>query len=207
MTDSVSDLTARIVQVQQQLEASRANPYATGASLQLGSGSSTRENLKPSESPDCCHPLEELRRRTFSNGTVHYVRQCLSCGRASNAIARRQLSEEQMQQAPDYDEQLAERYQAACLEERRRKLERRRAELEPWRSAEYRDYLQSPRWAVLRRRVIERAGGVCEGCRSRAAVNVHHLTYSHIFHEFLWELVAVCRECHERYHQLSGWAT
>jgi 5-methylcytosine-specific restriction endonuclease McrA len=48
--------------------------------------------------------------------------------------------------------------------------------------------------------VIERADGLCEGCRSAEAVHVHHLTYKHCGNEFLWELVAICRECHERVH-------
>lgn len=64
----------------------------------------------------------------------------------------------------------------------------------------YAEYLKSAEWADRRDRVMARAGGVCEGCRERAATEVHHLTYEHITREFLFELVAICGECHARYH-------
>jgi len=35
---------------------------------------------------------------------------------------------------------------------------------------------------------------------SEPATEVHHLTYQHVGHEFLFELVAICRECHTRWH-------
>lgn len=52
---------------------------------------------------------------------------------------------------------------------------------------------------------VARARGVCEGCRSARATQVHHLTYQHAGHvvpggELLWELVAVCDDCHDRAH-------
>ncbi|MCK1357156.1 MULTISPECIES: hypothetical protein [unclassified Bradyrhizobium] len=34
----------------------------------------------------------------------------------------------------------------------------------------------------------------------RKATQVHHLTYKHIFREFVFELIAVCDECHSRLH-------
>jgi len=69
----------------------------------------------------------------------------------------------------------------------------------------YSDYLDTDTWRVRRRLVLERAGGLCEGCRKEPATQVHHLTYDHVEHEFLWELVAVCRECHERFHEVQSY--
>jgi 5-methylcytosine-specific restriction endonuclease McrA len=69
------------------------------------------------------------------------------------------------------------------------------------RRQQYHEYLQTDAWQERRRLVLRRAGGICEGCRKARAVEVHHLTYQHIGHEFLWELVAICRACHERYHE------
>jgi hypothetical protein len=45
-----------------------------------------------------------------------------------------------------------------------------------------------------------RANNLCEGCGRRRAAQVHHLTYDHVFDEFLWELIAICDECHSRVH-------
>lgn len=56
-------------------------------------------------------------------------------------------------------------------------------------------------WARKRSLVLERANHTCEGCGIRRATQVHHLTYKHVYDEFLWELVATCDECHDRAHE------
>lgn len=66
--------------------------------------------------------------------------------------------------------------------------------------ADYDDYLRSPAWKRKTAKIMERARNQCEGCLSRPAEDVHHLTYAHIYNEFAFELVALCRECHARYH-------
>ena len=66
--------------------------------------------------------------------------------------------------------------------------------------ADYQAYLRSDQWQELRRRVLQRANGFCEGCWQRRATQVHHLSYAHIGCEFLWELVAICDVCHSRVH-------
>jgi hypothetical protein len=65
----------------------------------------------------------------------------------------------------------------------------------------YRQHLASPKWHALREKVMKRCSRTCEGCGSRPAVDVHHLTYRHFMAEFLFELVGLCKECHERWHQ------
>ncbi len=64
----------------------------------------------------------------------------------------------------------------------------------------YDQYLQSPEWQARRRLVLRRAGGKCEGCRIRRAVQAHHLTYDRVGREMLFDLVAVCAECHNQIH-------
>lgn len=64
----------------------------------------------------------------------------------------------------------------------------------------YRRYLQSPEWEERRFKVLARAHQRCEGCGRAIATQVHHLSYAHVGQEFLWELVAVCEDCHRRCH-------
>lgn len=64
----------------------------------------------------------------------------------------------------------------------------------------YTDYLNSAEWTARREKVMQRAGGICEGCRQRPATEVHHLSYEHVTQEFLFELVAICGDCHARWH-------
>jgi hypothetical protein len=78
--------------------------------------------------------------------------------------------------------------------------ERRDAERREWLKA-HSQYLATPEWWDKREAVLEREGKLCQGCRAAPAVHVHHLTYDHWRAELLWELVAVCLDCHERAHR------
>ena len=64
--------------------------------------------------------------------------------------------------------------------------------------ADYRAYLQTPQWAARRRAVLERENWICEACRKNRATQVHHETYKHLRSEPLFELHAICDECHEK---------
>lgn len=61
----------------------------------------------------------------------------------------------------------------------------------------YRQYLASDLWADIRRRVLERDGGLCV-CR-RPASQIHHTSYapSVMSGEDIGPLVSVCRMCHK----------
>lgn len=59
----------------------------------------------------------------------------------------------------------------------------------------YGRYLASREWAVKKREVRARSGGLCERCHFRPATQVHHRDYSHTGNERLDELQHVCRPC------------
>jgi hypothetical protein len=146
---------------------------------------------------DCEHQ-DDLRVRTFTNGTRHFVRQCGVCGRSSIAISQKTLTAVEMRDAPPFDETLQDRWWDAGRAER----ERLRHHEQEEKSAAYAEYLRSPEWRVLRGLVISRARR-CEGCGVEPPYEVHHLTYAHIGHEFLFELVALCSACHRRVHEVD----
>lgn len=75
-------------------------------------------------------------------------------------------------------------------------LDRQAESNEWWRR--YNLYLRSPEWRAKAALVLDRAHHRCEACGTRPATDVHHLTYKHVFDELLWELRAVCTECHEK---------
>lgn len=68
---------------------------------------------------------------------------------------------------------------------------------------EYQKYLCSREWAVRKRAVHERAGGICERCRLNPIDFVHHLTYANIYNEPLTDLEGWCRSCHDFIHAKS----
>lgn len=163
-----------------------------------------------------------MRCRTIRGGAKQAVTQCKACGyygsKGYRAVGRKDWPQwiRSVEQLPPFDE---EALQSANLRIRDRELkdaiqargnpdavamrlrraqedlERREAE-----RAARAPYYSSPEWAMVRQRVMQRARGVCEGCCISPATEVHHMTYENFGKEFLWELRAVCRPCHDRFH-------
>lgn len=66
----------------------------------------------------------------------------------------------------------------------------------------YQQYLLSPEWQDLRRRMLRRARYRCQVCnRAGLELNVHHRTYERRGFEELADLVVLCRDCHALYHR------
>lgn len=69
---------------------------------------------------------------------------------------------------------------------------------------DYHAYLASEDWAELRLKVIERDNMACRGCKSNKVLQVHHRQYKKEATDNLDDLVAVCRECHCKIHEMAG---
>lgn len=86
----------------------------------------------------------------------------------------------------------------------RRWSQERAASLKVLRMRDYTDYLASPLWAGIRRRVYARAKGCCEveGCTA-VATAIHHWSYALkvMRGATLKGLQAVCEEHHQRAHR------
>lgn len=148
----------------------------------------------------CDHPTGAVCKRQISGGSFQYVAQCTRCGKPmcspmpkSEALAICGGREPQ-----PFDDDLREQWdrtQSEAAAEINARFDRTAF------FAQYSEYLNSSAWAARRKAVLRGASGQCEGCAERAATQVHHLTYEHVGAELLFELVAVCDECHERIHQ------
>lgn len=147
----------------------------------------------------CRHPRMELRVKTSSAGKPMYVEQCLRCGGTNGGrwISPRLIDDPNSVLPFDEDLRASFREEQMAAE---RQLHQEFADhgSEWWKA--YNAYLETAHWRDIRRAVIERAGGKCEGCGRRPATQAHHLTYTHVGNEFLWELRAVCDSCHTRVH-------
>ena len=122
--------------------------------------------------------------------------QCPDCGRLFGQSVSHSKAKPD---TPAADLNAAKRY--VELEQAERDAERLRVqdnEREKWRT-EYYQYLQTDEWRQRRELVLKRADFICEGCGTKSATEVHHTTYDHVQNEFLWQLVAICRDCHERF--------
>jgi 5-methylcytosine-specific restriction endonuclease McrA len=160
---------------------------------------------------DCTHDVshQELRRGFNSGGGPVIRMQCMACGeRIGRALSRREV--ENAEQLPEFDDTILVAYRAARkAAEDQINLKYVDIQIRRWRGQErgdeYRDqarkaYMETSAWRERRELVIGRASGVCEGCRKANATEVHHLSYLHLGNEFLFELVALCRDCHSRIH-------
>lgn len=141
----------------------------------------------------CTHDLTELRGRRDVAGREVVVKQCVTCGTFLQTVARSGLGGKPWSSLPAYDEDLRDAYAQRIRAEK----DRRWAEGRSSRRADYDAYLQTPHWRALRRRVIERDNGLCQGCLEQPATEVHHLTYVRRGHEMAFDLVSLCRRCHE----------
>jgi hypothetical protein len=64
------------------------------------------------------------------------------------------------------------------------------------REFDYKRYLASREWAILREAVRDRANWTCERCLQLPIAATHHLTYERVGHEDLADLQGVCGPCH-----------
>lgn len=71
----------------------------------------------------------------------------------------------------------------------------------------YSAYLKSESWKVKRNLVLQRDNYICQSCRQTTATEVHHLHYRHLRNEPLFDLVSVCRRCHEIITNLDRYDT
>jgi hypothetical protein len=151
------------------------------------------DTLNTDRPPTCDCSRVETRRRIYSNGTVVAAVQCLHCGRATRNIPTRNVN---LNALAPWDAELPERWRERVNAYYQ---SRREQQNQAWWN-EYSRHLASPEWQSLRQRVFARANGLCEGCRLRPPVQVHHLTYERLGREMLFDLAAVCLECHESIH-------
>ena len=65
----------------------------------------------------------------------------------------------------------------------------------------YREYLETPDWRERRRRHLLSAGNACQVCNATGVeLHVHHRTYERLGEERYQDLIVLCRQCHQVFH-------
>jgi hypothetical protein len=157
------------------------------------------DNLqKQIDSLECNHPKVEIRLKG-----PHYARQCIRCG----SIVGQWISHDKVLKKDTikpFDENLRDNYLATVRELRAALLECQRDTQKQDFNTWYQEYLKSNEWSDKRSRVLSRCGYICEGCGKNRASIVHHLSYVNVGHDFLFELVGLCQDCHSTLHNKEG---
>jgi 5-methylcytosine-specific restriction endonuclease McrA len=140
----------------------------------------------------CPHLNTAIRYRDTVTGTRQYRAQCLNCGDGVGNFIKHSDIESPALVEP-FDDRLEESYN--CLK-RDRYNELNQVNRQSWWD-EYNAYMQTPEWKQRRAQVLKRDRHICQACLNAVASEVHHKTYDHFKQEPLFDLVAVCRPCHE----------
>lgn len=162
------------------------------------------------DSRHCKHDgPQQLRKRTVRLGGIQFVEQCLRCGAATTSpMARAKAIEANGGiEPPPFDDNLEVKWRKDG-EGGAKKITGHFETLQDFHTAEFHNwydvYLSSDEWAYKKSKVMQRANHLCEGCGDAKAQVVHHMTYKNVGNEFLFELVALCNPCHDRYHKGDG---
>jgi hypothetical protein len=127
--------------------------------------------------------------------------QCQECGKLlPNHLPHRLATAE----TPDVDlvalKRCREREEQRWKDQVRFWDEKRERERAEW-FEKHNEYLLTDKWQEKREAVLAREDNLCQGCRSALAVHIHHLSYENWGDELLFQLVAVCQDCHQRAHK------
>lgn len=139
------------------------------------------------------------RYRNFQNGTNHYGTQCLNCGRWQ-AVKKSDVPLEEIKRMGEYDPVIAEDYDRRRSTAWKSQAEEQRQEA----LNALAEYYKTPEWHAKRRHRLELNrrlfGGLCECCMINRASDAHHVTYVRLYHEWMFDLAAVCEQCHSLFH-------
>lgn len=64
-------------------------------------------------------------------------------------------------------------------------------------------YYLSEIWLKQKQLLIEWRGNKCEHCGSEKNLQIHHRNYETFGEELPFDLLILCKECHEKLHQLA----
>lgn len=174
---------------------------ADGRSTIISDDREFAEQFDEWKSGACPHKRVGIVKYQNGGGAVCYNWFCAKCGQKLSSNIPHALAEGREEKASFSD--MSDRsgnYEA----ERRASLmhlENAAADrCQPKLRDEYGEYLEGDYWAQISAKVMKRAHGICEGCLSQTAEQVHHVDYRNRGHEFAFQLVAICNECHDRYH-------
>lgn len=100
-----------------------------------------------------------------------------------------------------------------CLDEKKhqteqwkqkREMEERRAQdhIKRLRAMPYVEYLKTEHWNYVRKSALRRAGYRCQLCYGDTPLDVHHRTYERLGYEEWNDVIAICRLCHMKHHDV-----
>jgi 5-methylcytosine-specific restriction endonuclease McrA len=142
----------------------------------------------------------EKRKHVLSNGRFQIKMFCPVCGKRGPAL-KVQSGDENL---PELDPELADKIFQLKSERFQRELEQLKSARVQEMQFEYHEYLKTDKWKEIRARVLRRDNYLCRGCLVERATCVHHISYANITDELCFQLVSLCKACHDKAHRDRG---
>lgn len=160
---------------------------------------------------ECCKESDVILVRFIDEGgKVHVRKQCKNCGKITNNSLPG-FTPQQKSLLPVADKTRRELYQTRkwdlyklFIDKCREKFNQRHSAKDTIWWNNYKAYLQSDKWKRKSKKVLERDNHLCQACLDRKATQAHHLSYEFVGHEPLFDLIAVCDQCHEHLHKIRN---
>lgn len=166
----------------------------------------TWEEYKLKYISECEDHLEVWVYDINSAGTYQLRSQCQSCGYSNRKIHKQsELNDFKIKaklgQLPEYSSMRSDSVYNTYYDYISIIHENERSHKKNLWFSEHNEYLNSEEWKRKRIKILERDKHLCQGCLSRQATEVHHITYKNWKKEFAFELLSLCSPCHKRYHE------
>ena len=153
-----------------------------------------------------CEHIETTRYVTFTDaiGRISYRRQCVRCGANLGDVKKIHVTPAIERGLVPWNEETRTRWDDARVA-RGKELagsfeEERKEEFQREFDERHQLATSGERWQRLRVKIFARCKGVCEGCGDVPATVVHHRHYKRLGKELLFDLVGLCRSCHDVVH-------
>lgn len=140
-----------------------------------------------------------------SNGGYMLKKQCLLCGMSDGKTYKFDLvgGSNNVSNLPIFNEPLQEIYYKKQHDSRQKQYEEERLEKRKEFFDVYKTYLKSDKWKRKRIKVLERDNYKCKACETNKATQVHHTSYEFVYDEPLFDLVSVCKPCHDKIESIK----
>lgn len=144
----------------------------------------------------CC--ATEIRKKMTKAGW-RFWEQCMICGRMIKMVKKDSVKDD----PKIADTEMRDKWMESREREKQWVFTEYKAKIDTEyerRRYNYHEYLRSDKWREIRHAVLERDRHLCQGCLATEATCVHHKTYDNIYDELAFQLVSLCKNCHDKLH-------
>lgn len=126
---------------------------------------------------------------------------CRECGNAYDVIIKSRTALRAARSDHHTCEECQEKARQTRHEEFEAYQQRLTDEYNHLRTMPYTEYLKTDHWQELRTKMLKRAGFRCQVCNAKnVSLHVHHRTYANRGRETYSDLIVLCANCHETFH-------